>query len=113
MGNALLSRNPQNVFWMIFKLSSLCLLLCYLAMFPAFLVLRQRRPDQPRPYRLPGGRRGAWTATVVCFLFVFLTSLLFFRPAPGATDPTQEALLLGGETLTTIVEGLLLVPRRG
>lgn len=111
LGNALLSRNPQNVFWMIFKLSSLCLLLCYLAMFPAFLVLRLKRPDQPRPYRLPGGRAGAWAATIVCWLFVFLTSLLFFKPAPGAQDPTGEALLLGGETLLTIVVGLLLVPK--
>jgi amino acid transporter len=111
VGNALLSSNPQNVFWMIFKLSSLCLLVCYLAMFPAFLVLRYTRPGAPRPYRLPGGAFGAWTATLVCWLFVFLTSLLFFKPAPGAADPLREALLLGGETLLTIAVGLLLVPR--
>ena len=59
VGNALLSSNPSNVFWMIFKLSSLCLLLCYLMMFPAFLALRHTRPDQPRPYRLPGGMPAA------------------------------------------------------
>jgi amino acid transporter len=112
VGNALLSSNPQNVFWMIFKLSSLCLLLCYLAMFPAFLVLRYTRAERPRPYRLPGGMAAAWTATVVCWLFVFLTSLLFFKPAPGAAEPTQEALLLGGETLLTLVVGAVLVPRR-
>jgi amino acid transporter len=112
VGNALLSSNPSNVFWMIFKLSSLCLLLCYLAMFPAFLVLRYARPDQPRPYRLPGGSLGAWGATLVCWLFVFLTSLLFFKPAPGSAAPMKEALLLGGETLLTVAVGLLLVPRR-
>ena len=112
VGNALLSSNPSNVFWMIFKLSSLCLLLCYLAMFPAFLILRYRSPDAPRPYRLPGGPAGAWGATVVCWLFVFLTSLLFFKPAPGAEQPVKEALLLGGETLLTLVVGALLVPRR-
>jgi amino acid transporter len=111
-GNALLSSNPQNVFWMIFKLSSLCLLLCYLGMFPAFLVLRYKRPAQPRPYRLPGGPLGAWGATVVCWLFVFLTSLLFFKPAPGTADPTFEASLLAGETLLTLVVGWLLIPRR-
>jgi amino acid transporter len=113
VGNALLSSNPANVFWMIFKLSSLCLLLCYLAMFPAFLVLRYRDPGRPRPYRLPGGMPAAWAVTVVCWLFVFLTSLLFFKPAPGASDPAREALLLGGETLLTVVVGLLLLPRVG
>ena len=65
VGNALLSSNPQNVFWMIFKLSSLCLLLCYLAMFPAFLVLRYKQPEKPRPYTLPGGTPAAWIVTVV------------------------------------------------
>jgi amino acid transporter len=111
VGNALLSSNPQNVFWMIFKLSSLCLLLCYLAMFPAFLLLRYAQPGRPRPYRLPGGAAGAWTATLVCWLFVFLTSLLFFKPAPGAQEPAKEALLLAGETLITVLVGALLVPR--
>ena len=113
MGNALLSSNPANVFWMIFKLSSLCLLLCYLAMFPAFLVLRYRHPDRSRPYRLPGGMPAAWTVTVVCWLFVFLTCLLFFKPVPGSLKPTREALLLAGETLLTIVVGFLLMPRGG
>jgi len=112
VGNALLSSNPSNVFWMIFKLSSLCLLLCYLAMFPAFLRLRQTHPDRPRPYRLPGGMPAAWAVTVVCWLFVFLTCLLFFKPAPGSEDATKEALLLAGETLLTIVVGYLLIPRQ-
>jgi amino acid transporter len=112
VGNALLSSNPSNVFWMIFKLSSLCLLLCYLAMFPAFLRLRQTHPDRSRPYRLPGGMPAAWAVTVVCWLFVFLTCLLFFKPAPGSEDATKEALLLAGETLLTIVVGYLLIPRQ-
>lgn len=111
VGNALLSSNPSNVFWMIFKLSSLCFLLCYLAMFPAFLVLRYTQPARPRPYRLPGGPAAAWTVTVVCWLFVFLTCLLFFKPAPGSSEPMKEALLLGGETALTLVVGWLLVPR--
>ncbi|HEY6551823.1 MAG TPA: APC family permease [Vicinamibacteria bacterium] len=112
VGNALLSSNPSNVFWMIFKLSSLCLLLCYLAMFPAFLTLRQTHPERPRPYRLPGGMPAAWAVTVVCWLFVFLTCLLFFKPAPGSEDATKEALLLAGETILTIVVGYLLIPRQ-
>jgi amino acid transporter len=111
VGNALLSSNPSNVFWMIFKLSSLCLLLCYLMMFPAFLALRHRRADQPRPYRLPGGMSAAWALTIVCWLFVFLTCLLFFKPAPGSANPTQEAVLLAGETLLTIAMGFVLMPR--
>jgi amino acid transporter len=106
-GNATLSSNPQNVFWMIFKLSSLCLLLCYLAMFPAFLRLRYTRPHTPRPYVLPGGLPGAWLATVVCWVFVFLTCLLFFQPAPNSQNGMWEAILLGAETLATLLVGVV------
>jgi amino acid transporter len=111
-GNAALSSNPQNVFWMIFKLSSLCFLLSYLAMFPAFLRLRYTQAAVPRPYRLPGGLAGAWTASLSCWIFVFLTCLLFFRPAPGSPDPTREALLLGAETLATLLVGGAFLLRR-
>ena len=54
VGNALLSSRTDNVFWMVFKLSGVCFLVSYLLVFPAFVVLRYRRPHQPRPYRMPG-----------------------------------------------------------
>jgi amino acid transporter len=111
VGNAYFSSSSSNVFWAIFKLSSFCLLLCYLAMFPAFLVLRYTQADKPRPYRLPGGPAGAWTVTVVCWLFVFLTCLLFFKPAPGSPEPMKEALLLAAETALTLVVGWWLIPQ--
>jgi amino acid transporter len=114
VGNAALSSNPSNVFWMIFKLSSLCLLLCYLMLFPAFLILRYKEPNRPRPYRLPGGMAGAWGATVVCTVFVFGTCLLFFKPSaptPSSPNPGFEAALLAVETLVTLAVGLLFLPR--
>ena len=63
VGGALLSNSQSNIFWMTFRVTALCLLLCYLLVFPAFLVLRRTRPDQPRPYRAArrprrGGRGG-------------------------------------------------------
>lgn len=111
VGNALLSDSQSNVFWMTFKLSGLCLLLCYLLVFPAFLVLRRRRPEQPRPYRLPGGPAPAWLAAVLCTLSIAGASALFFAPSPTSQAPLREAVLLGVETLATLVVGVLLIPR--
>ena len=51
-------RAPPTSFWMMFKLSGLCFLVSYLLVFPAFVLLRRKRPDQPRPYRMPGGPGG-------------------------------------------------------
>jgi len=111
IGNALLSDSQSNVFWMTFKLSGLCLLLCYLLVFPAFLVLRRLRPAQPRPYRLPGGPAPAWLSAVLCTVFIAGASVLFFAPSPTSQAPLREGLLLGVETLATLVAGVLLIPR--
>jgi amino acid transporter len=114
VGNAALSSRADNVFWMIFKLSGVCFLVSYLMVFPAFVILRRRRPEQPRPYRMPGGLLVAWPAATFCWLFIAGACLLFFKPAPTAENPAgavRESWLLAGETLATLAVGLLLMPR--
>jgi len=114
LGNALLSSRADNVFWMVFKLSGVCFLVSYLFVFPAFVVLRYRRPDQARPYRMPGGTGAAWAAAIICTAFVAGAILLFFRPAPTAEDPAaaiRETWVLLAETLATLAVGLAFLPR--
>jgi len=111
VGGALLSSNQSNIFWMTFRMTALCLLLSYLLVFPAFVVLRRKRPDQPRPYRVPGGPGAAAAASWVCTLYIFGACVLFFVPSPTSQEPLKEALILGGLTLATIVVGVLLIPR--
>jgi amino acid transporter len=111
VGGALLSTSQSNIFWMTFRLTALCLLLCYLLVFPAFLVLRKRRPEQPRPYRLPGGRAAAWVASWICTLYIFGACVLFFVPSPTSQEPVKEAVILGIEILVTILLGYFLMPK--
>lgn len=116
LGNAALSSRADNVFWMVFKLSGVCFLISYLMVFPAFVLLRYRRPSQPRPYRMPGGIPAAWAAAVVCTAFIAFAILLFFRPAPTAENPSAamyETWLLVAETLLTLAVGLTFLPRIG
>jgi glutamate:GABA antiporter len=112
IGGALFSSSQSNIFWMAFRLTALCLLLCYLLVFPAFLVLRTRRPDHPRPYRVPGGHGTATVAAWACTLYIFGACVIFFAPSPTSEAPLKEALVLGAETLVTVVVGWLLIPRR-
>jgi amino acid transporter len=108
-----MASDASNAFWMIFKLSGLCFLLSYLLVFPAFALLRLRQPRQPRPYRMPGGLGVAWAAAALCWLFIAFACLLFFVPsAADAAQAARETWLLAGETLATLVVGLLLLPRR-
>jgi amino acid transporter len=119
VGNAALSTwlgtdSPDNVFLMVFNLSAFCFLVSYLMVFPSFLILRYRRPEQPRPYRMPGGLAVAWIATVVCWVFIAAACLLFFKPSAAAPNPTLETrrlVFLGAEALATLVVGLLLIPK--
>ena len=78
---------------------------------PAFFVLRRKRPDQPRPYRVPGGHGAAALASFVCTFFIFGNCVLFFAPSPTSQAPVKEAVILGIETLVTIVVGYLLMPK--
>ena len=112
IGGALLSSSQSNVFWMTFRLTALCLLLCYLLVFPAFLVLRKKHPDQPRPYRLPGGPGAAAAAAWICTLYIFGGCVLFFAPSPTSQAPLKESIILGAETVATLLVGWLLIPRR-
>ncbi|OFV85679.1 MAG: hypothetical protein A2V74_05900 [Acidobacteria bacterium RBG_16_70_10] len=114
LGNAALSSRADNVFWMVFKLSGVCFLVAYLMVFPAFLLLRYRRPAQPRPYLMPGGMPAAWAASLLCTAFIAFAILLFFRTAPTAEDPAaavRDFWLLLGETLATLAVGLAFLPR--
>jgi amino acid transporter len=112
IGNALLAGSASNVFWMLFKLQGVCFLLSYVGLFPAFLSLRYRDPTRDRPYRLPGGRPGAWGATLVCSLFVWAGVVLFFAASPTSENPRLEWWILVVETALTLGVGWFLTRAR-
>ena len=109
---ALFGGNEQ-VFWTIFSLSSIVFMAPYVLMFPALLVLRRRFPDVPRPYRVPGGRAGAWIAVILTETFVLLGLGLFLTVIPaGGSRLLYTAVTTGGAVVTLLV-GLWLSRRRG
>ena len=114
LGNAALGAGSSNLFWMLFKLSSLCFLFTYLMVFPAFARLRRSQPERPRPYRLPGRDAVARAAAALCWAFVAAACVLFFRPSPDAdaVRAARETWLLLGECVATLAAGAWLTGRR-
>jgi amino acid transporter len=110
--NYSLFASKESVFWTIFALSSIIFLLPYLVMFPAFLLLQARRPEAPRPYRVPGGRAGAWLCALLCQAGVVFAVVAFFWLVPDGTPRATYWAITGGGTLLSIVVGLWLA-RRG
>jgi amino acid transporter len=54
--------------------------LSYVFVFPALIALRRKYPDTRRPYRVPGGMAGAWTAAIISELFVVVTAITLLWP---------------------------------
>jgi glutamate:GABA antiporter len=54
--------------------------LSYIFIFPALTVLRRRYPTAHRPYRVPGGPLGAWTAVILTEAFVIVTVVTLVWP---------------------------------
>ncbi len=54
---------------------------------------------------------GRGSHAIVCTLYIAGASALFFAPSPTSQAPLKEGIILGVETLATIVVGYLLIPR--
>jgi amino acid transporter len=55
--------------------------LAYLLVFPAFVTLRIRRPDLERPFRVAGGRIGAWAVSILATGWAVLAAACLLWPA--------------------------------
>lgn len=99
-------KNVSVGFFLISALTIAIYLVMYLIMYPAALRLRYTRPDQQRPFSVPGGRAGMWAAVGIGFAgaaFAFVTS--FFPPTllPIGTPATYVILVVVG---TVVLGGL-------
>jgi amino acid transporter len=109
----LMAGSAEDLFWTLFAFSSMVFLLPYLALFPAFLKLRQTDAKIERPYRVPVNTSGAAILALICELFI-LQAIVFFVWVPGEpVDWTFAAPVLIGVLVTLMVgEALLALAKR-
>jgi glutamate:GABA antiporter len=62
----------------------------YVLIFPAVIRLRYKYPDVPRPYRIPGGTLGLWTAGIVTTAWAAFTTIAVIYPGLGTSDPDSS-----------------------
>lgn len=98
----------SNLFWTFFSLSLVCLLLCYLPMFLAFLKLHRRGPAVKSGYWISGGRVKIFLYAIIPFLLLLIA--LFFTLFPELNFEMfkyQWPLILG--TCVAVLMGEILV----
>ena len=65
------------------------ILLAYLMIFPAFVVLRLRRPSLERPFRVPGGTPVAVLVSFLATAWCLLAVVCLLWPGAGTPHPDQ------------------------
>ena len=62
----------------------------YVLIFPAVIKLRYSHPDVPRPYRIPWGKFGLWTAGILTTAWCALTTIAIIYPGIGTAHPDDS-----------------------
>lgn len=114
----LLKGSTAAVFTVVLTVAISTLLLSYLVIFPSIIRLRRKYPDIERPFRVPGGRGGLWTAVVVIYAWVLLGSWVAVFPGTleslfglkydfvdtwGVDRPTFEGFTVGTLIVITVL----------
>ena len=76
----LLMPNVNSSFWILLALTSQLYLLMYILMFAAAIVLRYKKPDVPRAYKIPGGNFGMWMIAGIGLLTSLIAIAIGFFP---------------------------------
>ena len=85
------------------------IVLAYLLIFPSFIMLRRRRPDLDRPFRVPGGRLVAWLVASATMTWTSIAAVCLLWPGFGTSNP-DGALPAGFEGQRLQFETLVLLP---
>ena len=76
----LLMPNVNSSFWILLVLASQLYLLMYILMFVTAIVLRYKRPEVHRAYKIPGGHFGMWLVAGLGILSSLFAIILGFFP---------------------------------
>jgi len=95
----LLMPTVSSAYWILTALTAQLYLIMYLLMFLSALILRYKRPDVHRPYRIPWGNFGMWLVAALGLLGGLFTLFIgFFPPSQLKTGSLlfyESFLILG------------------
>lgn len=98
-------------YWVLSDMCGQLALLVYVFMFAAAIKLRYTQPNQPRAYKIPGGKLGMWfTAGLGILCCVSTIAISFIPPSQIPIDNVVffESFLVGGWGMFVILPWLFL-----
>lgn len=103
----------SSLFWSFFALNLVMLLLSYVPVFPAFLKLRKKDPDTPRPFRVPGGNIFLHLVAYIPMILIIIA--IIFTSVPFSSDPDILSYYLPitiGSVITVIIGEIIIAVLR-
>lgn len=82
--------------------------LAYLLIFPDLLLLRYKRPEARRPYRVPGGTIGAWLVTLLSMFYTVIVSYFLLFPTSDVIRGAGVSRI-AYETTQLVVLGIIIL----
>lgn len=76
----LLFKRINDSYWLLNAMTAQLALLGYIALFAAAIVLRYRKPNQPRSFNIPGGKIGLWLTAGLGLITCIGTIIFGFMP---------------------------------
>ncbi|MCX7117321.1 MAG: amino acid permease [Legionellales bacterium] len=97
-------------YWILSAMCAQMALMVYVFMFSAAIKLRYSQPNQPRAYRVPGGKLGMWIVASIGLICCLATILIGF--VPPSQIPIQhplffQAFLISGLIIFVMVPWLM------
>lgn len=82
-------------YWVLVAITSLINIIMYLFMFAAFLRLRRTEADRPRPFKLPGGKVGAYIVGGVAMTTLVFGFIFGLYPSDPMSDVMTVVYIIG------------------
>lgn len=107
--------NINISYWILSAISAQIYILMYILLFLAAIVLRYKRPEVQRSYRIPGKKAGMWIVSLIglasCLIALFFS---FIPPSAFAVGSlwTYELILGGGFVITCLIPLTIYLKRR-
>lgn len=105
---SIMATSVEELFWTLIAFSTVIYLIPYIVVFAAFARLRVREPDQPRPFRVPGGSLGAKIVVALCMYFVIQTIVLFIITPGQPVDILYSSSIVIGCLVFIVIGEILL-----
>ena len=111
----LLMPTVSSAYWILTALTAQLYVIMYMLMFLSALILRYKRPDIPRPYKVPGGLLGMWILAILGLVGTFFTFFIGFVPPSQLQTGSllfYEGFLIGGVVIMCGVAFLIYALRK-